>query len=149
MTIRAVERADAAEWLRMRTALWPSHDHAAEIEEHFRSGGTPVLTIVLAAERSAGGLMGFIEIGLRPYAEGCDSSPVPFIEGWYVDPDMRRSGVGTQLVRAAEDWARAQGYTEIGSDIEMENDVSFAAHRALGYEEVNRVICFRRALVRS
>jgi aminoglycoside 6'-N-acetyltransferase I len=145
MAIRAVERSDAAEWLRMRTTLWPSDGHAEEIEEYFRAGGSPLLTIVFVAERPDG-LAGFIELGLRPYAEGCASSPVPFIEGWYVDDDVRRTGVGAALIRTAEDWARNSGYTEIASDVELENDVSIAAHHAIGYEEVTRLVCFRRAL---
>jgi aminoglycoside 6'-N-acetyltransferase I len=145
MAIRAIERRDAAEWLRMRTTLWPSDDHAAEIEEHLRSGGSELLAIVFVAERP-NGLAGFIEIGLRPYAEGCESSPVPFIEGWYVDDDVRRTGVGAALVKMAENWARNNGYPEIASDVELENDVSIAAHNAIGYEEVTRLACFRRAL---
>lgn len=146
MRIRAVEPPDAAEWLRMRSALWPSDDHGAEIDEYFRSGGSPLLTVIFVAERSSGGLAGFIELGLRPYAEGCESSPVPFIEGWYVDPDVRQTRIGSGLVRIAEDWARGQGYKEIGSDVEIDNDGSLAAHRALGYEEVTRLVCFRREL---
>ena len=35
---------------------------------------------ILAAERPEGGLCGFIEVGSRNYAEGCESSPVPYIE---------------------------------------------------------------------
>ena len=146
MRIRAVERADAAEWLRMRTTLWPSDGHAPEIEEYFRSGGSPLLTVVFVAERAHGTLAGFVEVGLRAYAEGCESTPVPFIEGWYVDADARGTGVGAGLMRAAEQWARDQGYREMASDVEIDNDRSIAAHRALGYEEVARLVCFRRAL---
>ena len=130
----------------MRTTLWPDADHAEEIEEYFRGGGSPLLAITFVAEQSAGRLAGFIEIGVRPYAEGCGSAAVPFIEGWYVDAAYRQAGTGRELVRAAEDWARSQGYREIGSDVEIGNDVSLAAHRALGYEEVTRLVCFRRDL---
>jgi len=146
MTIRAVRAFDAAEWLRMRTVLWPSEDHASEIAEYLRSGGSPLLTIVFVAERPAGGLAGFVELGLRLYAEGCDSTPIPFIEGWYVEEDYRNLGIGRELIRAAEMWARAQGYREIASDVEIENKGSIAAHRALGYEEVTTLVCFRRDL---
>jgi aminoglycoside 6'-N-acetyltransferase I len=146
MTIRPVEASDAAEWLRMRTALWPSADQTAEIDAYLRSGGSALIAAVFVAERSSGGLAGFIEVGLRAYAEGCESTPVPFIEGWYVDADLRRRGVGIALVRAAEEWARSQGYREMGSDVEIENDVSIEAHRAIGYEEVSRLVCFRREL---
>jgi len=146
MTVRPVEASDAAEWLRMRNTLWPADDHAVEIEDYFRSGSSPSLTIVFVAERADNGLAGFIEIGIRPYAEGCESAAVPFIEGWYVDAGVRNTGIGRDLVRAAEEWARKQGYSEIASDVEFENDVSIAAHRALGYEEVTRLVCFRRDL---
>lgn len=146
MRIRIAERADAAEWLRMRATLWPSDGHESEIEDYFESGGSPLLTVVFVAESSPGALAGFIEIGLRDYAEGCDSSPVPFIEGWYVDAAARQAGVGASLVCAAEEWARENGYREIASDVEIDNDGSVAAHRALGYEEVGRLVCFRRSL---
>jgi aminoglycoside 6'-N-acetyltransferase I len=144
--VRVVEKRDAAEWLRMRDALWPAEGHAEEIEEHLRSGGTPLLAIVFVAERPSHSLAGFLELGLRAYAEGCQASPVPFIEGWYVDEDVRRGGIGRELVRAAEEWARAQGYRELASDVELENEASLDAHRALGYEEVSRLVCFRRVL---
>ena len=130
----------------MRTALWPVEGHEAEIAAYFESGGSVLLAQVLVAEGPARGLAGFIELGLRTYAEGCDSSPVPFIEGWYVDEDVRRTGVGAALVRAAEEWAREQGYREIASDVELSNEISQTAHRALGYEEVERIVCFRRSL---
>lgn len=29
-------------------------------------------------------------------ADGCESSPVAFLEGWYVDADTRGKGVGRQ-----------------------------------------------------
>ena len=60
--------------------------------------------------------------------------------------DIRRSGHGRALLKAAEDWARAQGYTEMGSDALLWNEVSHAAHKASGYEEVDRVVTFRKSL---
>jgi aminoglycoside 6'-N-acetyltransferase I len=146
MRIRAAAASDAAEWLRMRSALWPDGDHSADIADFLRTGGSSLLTAVFVAERESGQLAGFIEIGLRPYAEGCESSPVPFIEGWYDDADVRRTHIGAELVRAAEEWARGRGYREMASDVELENDISIAAHAALGYEEASRLVCFRRDL---
>ena len=98
------------------------------------------------AVRPDGSLGGFLEAGIRPYADGCDTSPVGYIEGWYVDPDLRRTGVGGVLVHAAEGWASSLGLTEMASDAEVENGVSLEAHAALGYEEVGRVIQFRKGL---
>lgn len=100
---------------------------------------------VIVAERE-GEILGFAELSLRTYAEGCGSSPVGYLEGWYVVPEARRQGVGRALVRAAELWAKEQGCTEFASDTELENTVSADAHRALGFDEVEIVRCFRKAL---
>jgi aminoglycoside 6'-N-acetyltransferase I len=71
---------------------------------------------------------------------------VAYSEGWYVDSDLRRKGLGTALVRACEEWARNHGFKEIASDTDIANDISISAHKALGYEEETRIVCFRKAL---
>lgn len=147
MEIRPVTRADRDEWLRMRSILYP--DAAPqEIDEWLDSeeGTLLVGVAVFVADRGDGRLAGFIEIGLRNYAEGCVTTPVAFLEGWYVDPDVRRNGLGARLVRTAEDWARARGLHEIASDTTLDNAVSLRAHLSLGFEEVERQICFRKTL---
>lgn len=101
---------------------------------------------VFVVVRPNGGLGGFLEAGQRKYAEGCDTSPVGYIEGWYVDADLRRQAMGSALVHAAEDWARQQGFSEMASDCVLENWVSESAHKAIGYEEVERLIHFRKSL---
>jgi aminoglycoside 6'-N-acetyltransferase I len=94
-----------------------------------------------------GRIVGFLELDYRKYAPGCTSSPVPFIEGWYVQPAMQGRNVGRALIEAAEAHARASGHVEIASDAELENTGGIAAHLAVGYEEVERIVCFRRSLV--
>ncbi len=133
----------------MRSQLYSSPD-LHEIDDWYAaaaSGGTTLVGVaVLVADRGDGSLAGFVEIGSRPYAEGCETSPVAYLEGWYVDPDDRRAGLGAKLIRAAEEWALAHGYSEIASDTELDNNVSLRAHLALEYEEVERQICFRKCL---
>ncbi len=145
MIVRPLTSADRAEWLRMRVALWP--DSAADPPELLRDyeGASPTHA-VLVAERASNGLCGFVELSLREYADGCDSSPVGYLEGWWVDPDARRSGIGRALVAAAESWASAHNCTEMASDTELENIASQHAHAALGYRETERLIIFAKRL---
>ena len=141
--------ADAGAWLALRVALWPDEDAEqmrAEVHRFF-SNEIPLamLAAVFVAEND-GTLTGMLELSLRPYADGCDSSPVPYVEGWYVAPRSRRQGVGAALVKAAEDWAIVQGYTEIASDALLQNVISERAHKGLGFAEVERAIRFRKNL---
>ena len=120
MFVRPVNSGDRDEWVRMRTALYPDSgpeeiddwlDHPEDSEEGLAAA-------VFVVDRGDDTLGGFIEVGLRNYAEGCVSSPVAFIEAWYVDKDLRRHGLGRELVHAAERWAKQQGLREIASDAE-------------------------------
>jgi aminoglycoside 6'-N-acetyltransferase I len=145
MTIREIVERDRGDWVRLREALWPGSlsDHDRETRKYFEE--RPDAPIIFVAE-AGGKLVGFLELDYRKYAPGCSSSPVPFIEGWYVEPVQRGKGIGRALVGAAEAHARAAGYHEIASDAEQENNDGIAAHLALEYEEVERVVCFRRSL---
>jgi aminoglycoside 6'-N-acetyltransferase I len=145
LQIREIAERDRTEWVRMRNALWPGSlfDHEVETRKHFET--RRAAPIVLLADVD-GRVVGFLELDFRSYAPGCASSPVPFIEGWYVEPAMQGQGIGRALVQAAEERARAAGHREIGSDSELTNTGSIAAHRALGFEEVERIVCFRRSL---
>jgi len=71
---------------------------------------------------------------------------VAFLEGWYVDPDRRGSGVGRALVDAVEAWARGQGLQELGSDALLHNEASHRAHERLGFIEVERAVRYRKPL---
>jgi aminoglycoside 6'-N-acetyltransferase I len=102
---------------------------------------------ILTAQDGEGLLIGFLEVGLRSHADGCDSArPVGFVEGWFVAAGHRGRGVGGDLMRAAEDWARAKSCTEIASDALIENEVSQHAHAPLGFEVVDRCVHFRKTL---
>jgi len=145
VTVREIVEADRADWVRLRDALWPGSlsDHDVETSKYFERRATALLVFVADVD---GRIVGFLEMDFRPYAPACATSPVPFIEGWYVEPAWQRRGIGRSLVEAAEARARAMGYTEIASDAELDNGDGIAAHRAVGYEEVERVVCFRRSL---
>jgi len=72
--------------------------------------------------------------------------PIPYIEGWWVAPDLRRSGLGRALFGAIEQWCLDNGYTELGSDVEVDNAPSLAAHAALGFKPTLRLQFFRKHL---
>jgi GNAT superfamily N-acetyltransferase len=154
------------EWLRMRLALWPDADaqaHLADMDIWLSRPDTIVLVAPLAPDLArpndppglsepgrrgepVGRLAGFVEVGTRSVAESCESSPFAYLEGWYVDADARRRGIGTALVRAAEEWARAKGFREFASDAQLTNAASHLAHAALGFIEVERLVAYRKVL---
>lgn len=150
--IRHAESADAAAWVMLRSALWPdgsADEHAAEVATFFEKprmgpGAMPEAVLVAVAPGPGSTLVGVAEVSRRAYAEGCETSPVGFLEGWYVVPEYRRQGVGRALVLAAEAWARSQGCREFASDALADNTESAAAHQALGFEEVEVIRCFRK-----
>lgn len=147
MRVRPLELRDRPKWAEMRATLWPDADAAELAHETVRHfAGAKAADEVFVAENVNGHLLGFLEMSLRPYANGCASKPVPFVEGWYVSSQSRHLGVGRALIEAVENWARLRGFSEIGSDATLENDISHAAHQALGFEEVERVVCFRKSL---
>jgi aminoglycoside 6'-N-acetyltransferase I len=143
--IRRLQPADKSEHVRMRAALWPDDDADALASEFDAMLSDPDQA-VFVAQRETGGLCGMVEAGIRPFANPVDEQPCAFVEGWWVDTDMRRTGVGRALIAAVEDWARARGFHELGSDALLENKVSHAAHLALGFEERERTVAFRKWL---
>src|SRR5688572_17081735 len=147
MIIRLVNADDKDEWLRCRRALWPDSD-LAELEQELAAiWADRAKEPVFVAERPDGRLGGMIEVSLHETAEGCTTTPVGYIEGWFVDPDVRGQGVGRRLVEAAEAWAREQGCQEMASDTELAYPISPLAHLALGYEETAVPLHYRKRLL--
>lgn len=144
--IRALRDSDTEECVRMSLALFPeaTREDALSDIETVRSRPDAEVFVV---ERPTGMLAGFVEVGERAYADGCDTSPVGYIEAWYVDPDVRKQGYGRALLEAAEAWARARGRREMGSDALLDNETSQRAHERSGYQEVDRIVQFRKSLL--
>ena len=146
VTVRPLRESDIDEWLRLRKRLWDATsdaDHKSEmldVLDHFDS------QLVLFAEADNGRLVGLLEASIRPYVEDCETDHVGYLEGWYVEPDFRKQGVGRELVRQAETWARDHGCTEMASDAEIGNDLSLEAHLNLGYQETSRLVHLRKEL---
>jgi aminoglycoside 6'-N-acetyltransferase I len=148
MLVRPATPEDSAPWLKMRQALWPegASDHPFEIASYFAGRLRMPLQVLLAFD-DAGLPVGFVELSIRPFAEGCDTDSVAYLEGWYVAPEARVQGVGRSLIQAAERWAREEGCSEFASDALVENEIGAAAHRALGFTEVVQIRCFKKPLI--
>jgi len=152
--IRPVQPEDRTAWLGLRRHLWPDgteEQHAADIARFFDAprrsvGMMPEQVFIAVTTGTTPDLVGFAELSRRAYAEGCETSPVGFLEGWYVVSSRRRQGIGRALVAAGEAWARALGCREFASDAVADNVLSASAHRALGFDEVEVIRCFRKDL---
>jgi aminoglycoside 6'-N-acetyltransferase I len=150
LRIRPARARDEAAIAALRAALWPE----GSLEEHREEtrailAGAPLSTMPLAifVAEEARALVGFVEVGLRSHADGCDPTrPVGFVEGWYVAESHRGRGVGRALLQAAEDWSREHGCRELASDTWIDNEGSQAAHVALGFEVVDRCVHFKKRL---
>lgn len=150
MKIRLITPNDRAEWQRLLSGLHPElpeADHLPSIEAYL--SGTPIDELipsaVFVAERPNGRLGGFLELSVRNYAEGC-SGETPYVESWFVDDDLRGTGIGRALMEAAERWARERGFSHLASDALLDNTLSHAAHEAVGFEVVERIVVFRKRL---
>lgn len=145
--IRAATAADVGPWGALRCALWPDGGDVDAGDELQAANDPAAGTAALLAVDAAGAAIGLVEIALRhDYVNGTDSSPVAFLEGWFVAPAWRGRGVGRALVRAAEAWARARGCSEFASDALLDDAPAHAAHLACGFEETERLVYFRKAV---
>ena len=91
--------------------------------------------------------VGFAQCQLRhDYVEGTAASPVGYLEGIFVKEEYRHNGYARELLCECEKWAKEKGCKEFASDCETDNDSSLGFHIALGFDEVNRIICFVKRL---
>jgi aminoglycoside 6'-N-acetyltransferase I len=143
--VRQMGTSDRLIWAEMRTALWPDEtppEHDKTVDELL--GDRDFLALI--AETTDDTAVGFAEIAVRKYANGCDTQPVAFLEGVWVKPQFRRRGIGAGLIAHAEALLAARGFRELGSDTWIEDRTSQAAHLAWGFSETERVVYFRKIL---
>ena len=138
---------DQPGWLTLRQALWPHctpAEHRAEMIRFCADADRFAQFIFYAP---SGDALGFTEAAVRTdHVNGTSASPVPFLEGIYVLPSARRKGIARALFEAVEQWGRELGYAEVASDALLDNEVSHAMHRALGFRETQRVVFFAKPL---
>jgi aminoglycoside 6'-N-acetyltransferase I len=146
MEIREAKESDLQQWSEMRSALWPkcSDNHVTELEDYFRGESIDITQAYIAETETE--IVGFMELNIRSYAEGSRSPRVPYVEAWYVKPEYQGKGYGSQLMWKAEQWAKAQGFSELASDTDIENHRSIVLHKHLGFVETDRLVCFLKSL---
>jgi aminoglycoside 6'-N-acetyltransferase I len=134
-----------AAWAALRFSLWSDEGQLEEAADWLATANPNQCNLV--ARVDGGAVVGFAEATLRhDYVNGTSTSPVVFLEGIFVAPDHRRQGVAAALVEAVAGWGRAQGCTEFASDALIDNLDSHAFHRAIGFVERERVVCFSKPL---
>ena len=141
--IKQAGRTDSAALAALALRLWSDRSFD-ELKSEFDSlleTEDAACFIVFAGEKPAG----FAQCQLRrDYVEGTETSPVGYLEGIFVLEAYRHKGYAKELLSACESWAKGKQCTEFASDCELENADSLAFHLALGFEEANRIICFRK-----
>lgn len=148
MPIRSATLSDIRGWVDLRAQLWES----TSLDQH-RKEAMALLSkstndcIVLLDVAGCAEIRAFAEASLRhDHVNGCETSPVAFLEGIFVTPEHRGAGIGRQLLEAVQSWALERGSAELASDAHLKNVASHAFHHALGFEETERVVYFRKAL---
>jgi aminoglycoside 6'-N-acetyltransferase I len=143
--VREMGISDRAVWVQMRLALWP-HENAEALAKGIDDivGSNDAWGFI--AETADGTPAGFAELTIRKFANGCETQPVPFLEGIWVKEPLRREGVGARLIGHVEAFLTARGFREMGSDTEIDNRTSQIAHRGWGFSEKERVVYFRKTL---
>ena len=107
--IRPAQLSDLEQLAEMCRALWPTssaEEHAKELRSILGGNASLVVTMPLSIFVAEGtdGLVGFVEVDLRSHADGCNpSTPVGYIEGWYVVEQHRLQGLGRKLLAKAEE----------------------------------------------
>jgi L-amino acid N-acyltransferase len=142
MTIRPATESDVPEILRIynyaiehTTAVWEYRPHTIDMRrEWFRAKQAGSLPVLVAGE--AGAVRGFATYG--PF-RAWPAYKYSVEHSVYVDPAVHRQGVGTALVRAVLDEARARDVHVVMAGITADNGVSLRLHERLGFREVAHI----------
>ena len=143
--IKQAKGADAAVVGELAAELWPHHTPEEMTEDLLPLLDRVDAAVFLAWEENTP--VGFAQCQLRrDYVEGTSTSPVGYLEGIYVRETSRGRGIACRLLAACQNWAKEQGCAEFASDCELSNKQSLLFHKAVGFQETNRIICFTKQL---
>lgn len=141
--VRIATQNDSRILAEMAVQMWDNQT-AEELEAEFTVAMEETATVFfIKAENDTA--VAFAQCNLRTdYVEGTESSPVGYLEGIFVKEGYRNRGYARELLAACEKWAKDMGCREFASDCELSNTDSLKFHTAMGFDEVNRIICFKK-----
>lgn len=127
------------------TALWADCTVEEEMKDFESSLYSEEGVCYLAKQDNE--YLGFIQLSIRhEYVEGADELPVAYVEAIYFKPNYQKKGIGKMLLKAAENWAKQKGQSQMASDTSIENAAAIDFHQKAGFVEVERVVCFIKTL---
>ena len=98
---------------------------------------------ILMAKLADGQNVGFSMFSIRTdYVEGAKKSPTGYLEGIYVMPEHRKSGVAKEFLQIGEKWCKQKGCIQIGSDTWLNDRESRAFHKKMGFWEEEEIVHF-------
>lgn len=145
MKLVSITEREVDRWRAMRVELY------GQLEPGFHDAEMPNILhrddwycwLVIAED---GSTIGMVELSLRNVVDGCLSSPVPYIEGLFIEAKQRNRGLGRQLMQILFDWCCEQGYTELALNTEAVNTAAQRFYDSLGFQQNDSVIEYRMTL---
>lgn len=144
-SILPVRETQFEDWLRLRKDVYNSVDDEFHRQEMALILNDPEKECLLAVS-DAGSAFGMVEMSLRNVVDGCLTTPVGYVEGIFIEPAHRGSGIARLLLQRAEDWCRSKGCREIATDAELDNEEAQRFHQRMGFVETYRIVEFRKSL---
>ena len=140
LTIREAEEKDLHLWTELRYALWPDAT-VAELQEEAQkifSSDDETCFLAFVDDRP----VGFAEVALHTGS----SDRYAHLEGWYVVPEHRGRGIGSELVGHVEQWCLHRAIARFTSDTTPDYPLSPAAHAHVGFRVLTEMTIFVKDL---
>ena len=136
---------DASRLAELVGIVWPEHspEELTQIVEEYVGSDDSAVFYACVDGLPVGAALCALR---RDDVEGCETSPVGYLEGVAVREAYRRGGIARALLAECEQWAREKGCAEFASDCELTNAASLRFHLSVGFSEENRIICFKKTL---
>ena len=143
IAIRTAGAADAGALAELSAQLGYLADSAAVAARLARMRADPAAGEVFVAVDARGKITGWTHVAARLNLE---EAPFTELAGLVVDAAARGHGVGVALLRAAEEWSRAQGFARLRVRSNVLRERAHRFYRRQGYAETKRQVVFDRLL---